>query len=201
MNGNKRSLVIGALIGMVVGGSGIAVAGAAADSETITACVSTNGTLRIPPGPAPTGSSDQAAQGAFPVPTSTAAPRGCLDGERTISWNQTGPVGPQGAQGETGPAGPKGEPGISGREIVENSAVWAPHADNYVKVICPEGKTPINASYVATHAEHWGWFVGQMQVIAWGPYYADEGTWLYRAINPLDEPVRVRVTAMCAVLS
>ncbi|MCC5581169.1 hypothetical protein IMZ11_36730 [Microtetraspora sp. AC03309] len=199
MNGNKRSLVIGALIGMVAGGSGIAVAGAVADSETITACVSTNGTLRIPAGDSPTGSSDQGARGALPVPTSTTAPRGCLDGERTISWNQTGPVGPQGAQGGTGPAGPKGEPGISGREIVKTRGVFAAHATNMVEVACPQGKTPINASYVAGYAAGPG-FVDQMQVGYWGPLY-DEGTWFYRATNPLDVPVAVQVTVMCAVLS
>ena len=147
-----------------------------------------------------TGSSDQAAQGALPVPTSTTAPRGCLDGERTISWNQTGPVGPQGAQGETGPAGLKGEPGISGREIVRNRTVFAAHAQNFVEVTCPQGKTPINASYVAGRSGAPGWFVDQMQVGYWGPVY-DEGAWFYRATNPLDFPVVVEVTAMCAVLS
>ncbi|GAA3427540.1 hypothetical protein ACWDTT_22085 [Streptosporangium sandarakinum] len=190
---------VGALIGMVVGGSGIAVAGAVADSETITACVSTNGTLRIPPDSSPTGSSDQAARGSLPVPTSTTVPRGCLDGERTISWNQTGPVGPQGAQGETGPAGPKGEPGISGREIVRNRTVFAAHARNGVEVTCPQGKTPINARYYARYAAGPG-HVDQMQVGHWGPVY-DEGIWFYGAFNPLDVPVLVEVTAMCAVLS
>ncbi|MER5626515.1 hypothetical protein ABT061_36345 [Streptosporangium sp. NPDC002544] len=198
MNGNKRSLVIGALLGMVVGGSGIAVAGAVADSETITACVSANGTLRIPAGSSPTGSPDQAM--VAPLPTGTAAPRECLDSERKISWNQTGPVGPK---GEAGPVGPKGEAGFSGRENIKNTVVFPAHSQRAVSVTCPKGKLPVNASYSYGRADHW-WLVDQMEVGHWGPIDSsgDElDTWLYRGTNPNDFPVNVQLNVMCAVLS
>ncbi|MGW5263816.1 hypothetical protein ACWEQG_22830 [Microbispora sp. NPDC004025] len=200
MNGNKRSLVIGALIGMVAGGSGIAVAGAVADSETITACVSTNGTLRIPQDSSPSGSSDQAARGSLPVSSSTTAPGGCLDGERTISWNQTGPVGPQGAQGETGPAGPQGEPGISGMALVARRVLIAAHNSGEVEIPCPDGKRPITAGYYARHNGPGLAAVDQVQVGRWGPDI-NARSWFYRGTNPLDIPVYVTVSVTCAILS
>ncbi|MET8046985.1 MULTISPECIES: hypothetical protein [unclassified Streptosporangium] len=80
MGRNKRTLAIGALVGFLAGGSGVAVAAAVAD-EVITACVAPNGSLRVP---------DSTGQ--------------CPVGQETVSWNQTGPAGPQGAPGKSSEA-------------------------------------------------------------------------------------------------
>ncbi|WP_433382508.1 hypothetical protein [Streptosporangium sp. CA-115845] len=115
MSGNKRGMAIGALVGLVVGGSGVAVAAVAVESGVITACVGSGGIVRIPPTAQPTMNPTPSPNETMlaPQPTPTIAPGECQPGEKKISWNQTGPTGPQGPQG---PQGPKGEtPAQSGQ--------------------------------------------------------------------------------------
>lgn len=46
--------------------------------------------------------------------TDDARPKGCGNGETSLSWSQQGPQGVPGPQGPTGPQGPKGDTGDTG---------------------------------------------------------------------------------------
>lgn len=87
----------GVLVGAVLAGGGIAVAGvaqrAAPDAE-ITACWGPNGAVRV---------IDPALEA-------------CKKTETTLQWNVRGPAGEAGSAGPTGPPGPGGSPGADGRD-------------------------------------------------------------------------------------
>ncbi|MFF5113161.1 hypothetical protein [Streptosporangium sp. NPDC000509] len=198
MRVSKGSLAIGAVLGLVVGGSGIAVAGAADTGEVITACVSTNGAVRIPPASPSPGETMLA-----PAPTTTASPGRCLATERQISWNQSGPAGPAGPAGDSGPAGPKGEVGISGLEVVTRDVTFPAGAQRSATITCPEGKVPISGGYAYGRADHW--YLEDNMAVGYLGLSKDqdgklENTWGYRASNHNTWPVTVRTTALCAIL-
>ncbi|MEU0483076.1 hypothetical protein ABZ260_28295 [Streptosporangium sp. NPDC006013] len=93
MSGKKGTLAVGVLAGLLVGGSGMAIANVAADDATITACVNARGSVRIPV---------QSASGPETVGSATPSPLpsgSCLAGEQPLTWNRQGPAGPQGAPG------------------------------------------------------------------------------------------------------
>ncbi|MFI6454150.1 hypothetical protein ACIBF6_21625 [Streptosporangium amethystogenes] len=90
MSGKKSTLAVGVLAGLLVGGSGMAIANVAGDDATITACVNARGSVRIPV---------QSASGPESVGSATPSPLpsgSCLAGEQPLTWNQQGPAGPQG---------------------------------------------------------------------------------------------------------
>ncbi|GIH23959.1 hypothetical protein Aph01nite_22690 [Acrocarpospora phusangensis] len=108
MNGRKRVLAAGVLIGLVAGASGMAVA--AVDTVPIKACVNSTGGVRI------------LTDTGTPTP-GAAKPGECKSDETFLWWNQTGPAGatgpagPQGPQGPQGVRGPKGDPGPASGQV------------------------------------------------------------------------------------
>ena len=84
---SKRFVVISALLVVVlVGGATWALAN---DDNTIYACISPAGMIRI-----------------------VDADEECRPGEEPLDWNKQGPEGPQGEQGLQGEQGPPGPPGV-----------------------------------------------------------------------------------------
>ena len=95
----KRRIAIGAALVAVLAAAATTyalAASGASTTQTINACVSGNGSIRL-----------------------VSAAANCRRGESPISWNTVGPAGPAGAQGiagrdgqpgAAGPAGPQGEP-------------------------------------------------------------------------------------------
>jgi hypothetical protein len=148
MNGKKTMLAVGALAGLIVGGSGVAVAGVMASSDVITACVTASGTLRVPTTARPT---------SFPSPTSTAqtelaptgepGPEGCLAGEKVITWNQQGPTGRTGAAGATGPAGPAGPNPFDKRFDGGLGTSIFPHTEGSYVAECLPGQIAVSGGY------------------------------------------------------
>ncbi|WP_405142216.1 hypothetical protein OG589_33695 [Sphaerisporangium sp. NBC_01403] len=206
MRVSKGSLAIGAVIGLFVGWSGVAVATVAAESDEIIACVNGNGTVRIPqrPNPTPTSTSPQSLA-VVPTGSPTPLPGGCMAGEKEISWNRTGPEGPTGPSGAVGPAGPKGEAGISGLQMVERTVTIGAHQQGDAVVTCPEGKLPLSGGYAYGRADHWN--LEDNMLVGYTGLSLDpstgklRNTWGYRATNPNNWPVTVHTTALCAVLS
>lgn len=74
----------------------------AQDSDTITACISKEGRLRVV---------SRLEQGQSERKKETSA---CHSGERLITWNLTGPPGPPGPAGPAGPSGADGAQGTPG---------------------------------------------------------------------------------------
>jgi len=95
----RRRFAIGAALVAVLAAAGTTYAFAASGAsttQTINACVSGNGSIRL-----------------------VSAAANCRRGESPISWNTIGPAGPQGPQGiagrdgQTGPQGPAGASGVN----------------------------------------------------------------------------------------
>jgi len=93
MSGFRHALVIGSAVGVVVLGTGVAMAAIPGPNGRITACYgNTLGFARI-------------------IDESKAK---CTNGETQIAWNQTGPTGPKGDAGPTGVQGVAGPTGAQG---------------------------------------------------------------------------------------
>ncbi|GAA0836252.1 hypothetical protein ACFQVD_42635 [Streptosporangium amethystogenes subsp. fukuiense] len=90
MSGKKSTLAVGVLAGLLVGGSGMAIANVAGDDTTITACVNARGSVRIP---VQSASDPETVGSATPSPLPSGS---CLAGEQPLTWNRQGPAGPQG---------------------------------------------------------------------------------------------------------
>jgi type VI secretion system secreted protein Hcp len=102
-------------------GAAVAVATIPAGDGTITGC------YLLTPGVGPIGDRYNEPYGALRVidPSLPAAPAGgpdqareCEEGERQITWNQSGPSGPQGPMGTPGTAGPPGATGPPGSPLI-----------------------------------------------------------------------------------
>ncbi|NRQ30913.1 collagen-like protein [Nonomuraea sp. NN258] len=120
-------LLARAVVGLVVGSSGLALASAATDTEVIEACVNADGGIRVltRTTTSPTANRINTAFAPAPTPTPTSTlpdriPTECQPGETLVWWNQqgpkgdAGPSGPAGAPGPAGLAGPAGSPGPKG---------------------------------------------------------------------------------------
>ncbi|MER7367492.1 hypothetical protein [Nonomuraea wenchangensis] len=148
MSGRKTMLAVGAVAGLIVGGSGVAVAGVVASDDVITACVTSSGTLRIPstarptanPWPSPTSQTELA-------PTGEPGPEGCAAGERVITWNQQGPAGPTGPAGPAGPTGPEGPNPFDGQFRGGLSALLHPHTEGSYVSKCLRGQIAVSGGY------------------------------------------------------
>jgi type VI secretion system secreted protein Hcp len=99
---SKALLLIGA--GAAGGGAAIAVASVPDSNGVIHACYSVNGGNPATTGPNLTVIDPSAGQSC----NTSSSPAGAPPGQKTLTWNQTGPPGPSGA---AGPAGPQGAPG------------------------------------------------------------------------------------------
>ncbi|HEX3805457.1 MAG TPA: type VI secretion system tube protein Hcp [Gaiellaceae bacterium] len=89
----KKKLLLGVALATLVlaAVATYSLAASSSDSQTLNACVSNDGSLRL-----------------------VASPTACRKNEHAVSWNTTGPAGPAGPagpQGVTGPAGPAGPQG------------------------------------------------------------------------------------------
>ncbi|MGW0587134.1 hypothetical protein [Streptosporangium sp. NPDC002607] len=147
MNGKKTMLAVGALAGLIVGGSGVAVAGAVASSDVITACVTASGTLRVPTAqPTPFPSPTSTAQTEL-APTGEPGQEGCLAGEKVIRWNQMGPTGPAGSTGPAGPAGPEGPNPFDGQFQGGLSTLIQPHTEGSYVGKCLSGQIAVSGGY------------------------------------------------------
>lgn len=105
-NRKRRFLALGAALTVAVpaGVMGTTALASAGDSEpTYTACLANGGKL-------------------YNLVVSPTPPERCVNDDRRISWNETGPEGPQGAPGPQGPPGPQGEPGPAGPGDVQVAA-------------------------------------------------------------------------------
>ncbi|MFI6922377.1 hypothetical protein ACIBIZ_20730 [Nonomuraea spiralis] len=151
MSGRKTMLAVGAVAGLIVGGSGVAVAGVVAADGVITACVTSNGTLRVPsttrptanPSPSPTTQTELA-------PTGEPGPEGCAAGERVITWNQQGPAGPTGPAGPAGPTGPEGPNPFDGQFEGALSKLLHPHTEGSYIGKCLRGQIAVSGGYEIT---------------------------------------------------
>ncbi|MFI6457875.1 hypothetical protein ACIBF6_40745 [Streptosporangium amethystogenes] len=211
MNGRKRMLAVGVLAGVVVGGSGLAVATAASDSVLIQACVSSTGSVRIISGgtATPTPTSTDTARAL--APTSTPAPGECRLGETLMFWNQVGPqgdtgpageAGPKGETGATGPAGSQGEPGVSGFEMVYASTMLAANEQRQIDVKCPAGKVALSGHYRVT-TQNGGLWIYDLKVAGQGVVNNEVAgnNYFLSAWNPTSETLRVSTAAACAKAS
>ncbi|MFI7687622.1 hypothetical protein ACIBQ6_01060 [Nonomuraea sp. NPDC049655] len=151
MSGRKTMLAVGAVAGLIVGGSGVAVAGVVASDGVITACVTSSGTLRVPgtaqptanPSPTPTTQTELA-------PAGEPGPEVCAAGERVITWNQQGPAGPTGPAGPAGPTGPEGPNPFDGQFQGTLSALLHPRtAGSYIGK-CLRGQIAVSGGYEIT---------------------------------------------------
>jgi len=88
----KRKLVAGAIaVALVAVGAGTYAWAASTDAQTLNACVSKNGDLRL-----------------------VALAGACEKNEHAVSWNTVGPQGPAGPAGAQGAQGPAGKDGANG---------------------------------------------------------------------------------------
>jgi hypothetical protein len=115
---------------LVAVGATVAVAAIPSADGTITACMKSDGTIRL---------------------IDTDAGVSCKSNERAVTWNQTGPpgpAGPAGPPGEQGPAGPQGPPGVSAYEIVSTSRTFdAGDVAAVTQVTCPDGKRVLGGGF------------------------------------------------------
>ena len=112
----KRKLMLGAALVAVLATAGATYAWASAgatSTQTINACVSRDGILRL-----------------------VGINGSCRRGETAISWNTVGPVGPAGPTGQTGPTGPQG---IAGRDG-QPGAVSPPDPDAVTATLMVTGQ-------------------------------------------------------------
>lgn len=100
-----RKLPILLATALVLAVVGVAAAAIPAADGTFTACVKSDGTLRL---------------------IDAEARATCKANERTVTWSQTGPAGPRGPEGPQGPPGPSGG---TGYELVYQDVHYDPVAD------------------------------------------------------------------------
>jgi hypothetical protein len=94
LNRTSRWAAVGALTGIAVAGGAVALMATASSSpQTITACIPF---------------------GRNAVFHAARQDGTCPSGDKTLSWNGTGPRGPMGLRGPIGPRGPKGATGATG---------------------------------------------------------------------------------------
>ncbi|MER6515066.1 hypothetical protein ABT158_50265 [Nonomuraea sp. NPDC001636] len=192
MSKNTAMWVAGALAVVGLAGSGVALA---ANSNVITACVSSSGAVRIPSAaqpqptfsPRPTDATELAPPGE-PLPGES----GCVAGERVITWNQAGPAGPQGPKGDPGPAGAA----FSGRQAVMKDTVIPSRASGYAYAECPAGQKAMTGHYKFLYTDI-DVFSPPLPVNDVGVSVYDGDMFSLYATNDLAKDVRVRVWAIC----
>lgn len=114
----KRT-IIGIAAGLVLGATTVAVASIPSADGTITACVKSDGSVRL---------------------IDTEAAQNCKANEQPVTWNQTGPQGPAGTNGTNGTNG------IAGYEVVSGTVVIVgprPGGNVSGTISCPSGKVAL----------------------------------------------------------
>jgi len=110
----KRKLVVGAIaVALVAVGAGTYAWAASSDTQTLNACVSKNGDLRL-----------------------VALAGACEKNEHAVSWNTVGPQGPAGPAGAQGAQGPAGKDGANGASAANPDA-----ADGSVDIVAQKQGT------------------------------------------------------------
>lgn len=177
---------VGAAAGLVVGVSGVAVAGStSAPSPEIVACVGPDRVMRLPgrvaSSPPASVTSDQAASVCSPT-------------ETQLTWGQVGPTGPRGQQGDAG---------VSGLEWVAGSQLTAADDEDAMSLACPEGKVPISGAYRFVRGESPGQgYPVSAAVRQWGSSYGDEpNEWSISYQNTLHYNIKLHMRVLCVLAS
>lgn len=117
-------------------GAAVAVGSISGSGGTITACENTQPGSTTLEYPAPYGAlriiNPSLATGTTEVP---AEDYQCLDGEQTVTWNQTGPQGPPGTPGAPGAKGQAGAPGASGSASINGETALTFEASKTTRLL------------------------------------------------------------------
>jgi hypothetical protein len=181
-----RLVVAAAVVALVSGSVGVALASIPSSNGRIHACYATKGgDLRV---------------------IDTAKGQKCQAGEKALGWSQRGPRGLTGAAGATGPTGAAGTTGAKGQVILTYVTETFPLTNGVMgggRVECPTGQSVTGGSVWASGLHNQGIDV---EVINPGPFDspADSDSvpnngWATFAITQVPPPssYSVSVTAIC----